>query len=657
MVVGEEDENAESFEEAWLSDVNSDVDGRTESGTSSTENLQGVHLLEETKSMVGQHLQRRLEALRSEEESWGELAAAPPRVLLLTLASRLDSQGKPRPSRTSFMFDRFDPLLFDFPLLPPELVPHRSDGTAERVSEELVKVTSDLLLEEPFASSLLGGSRVIVTAGQVAKRVGNIVGKKLGKTFSHVPHPSKWRQLCGLEAYKTLCGAHAAFQDTVTEEIWKERVASAHRAYAAIMWELLPEERKEGIAEIHRQAWANLPVERKEEFALDIRVRWVNLPEERKREIVENHRQAWANLSNERKEEIAAKHSFAWSSLSKERQLDIIEKRRQAWPAERKAAWAALRRQDWEDLPRERKDEIASNIRLFWRTVSDARKEEISQKKRSAAQTRSPRRQEEVRRNMMLAHAERPQEYKDKLAQNKSVQWSQTPSDRKDKIRDNKRKAWDSMSEDTKKKRKFTFSASCLKNLEEDINSKYTAVQESSQPLSKRERNALQKRLNSADVPEELRHKFEALEKLSCDTLLGTEASATSSSSKSQEWARLSQEKKREIGEKHTLAWFSKTEEKRELIQKKRNLTRQQKTPEELEQQKIKTFQTNLAKFIQDVEDKYEDMVIRKRVLTRREQLTLRKRMNTSYKTTKLPDGLREKYEKLAAASLSSNGI
>ena len=165
MVVGEEDGNSELLEEAWLSDVDSDVDGNSESGDGLAENLQRGHAIEETKSIVGQHLQLRLEALRSEEESWGEMAEVPPRLVLLTLAGRLDSGGNARPSRTSFMFDRFDPLLFDFPLLPPELVPHRSDGTAERVSEELVKVTSDLLLEEPFASFLFGGSRVILTAG------------------------------------------------------------------------------------------------------------------------------------------------------------------------------------------------------------------------------------------------------------------------------------------------------------------------------------------------------------------------------------------------------------------------------------------------------------------------------------------------------------
>ena len=63
------------------------------------------------------------------------------------------------------------------------------------------------------------------------------------------------------------------------------------------------------------------------------------------------------------------------------------------------------------------------------------------------------------------------------------------------------------------------------------------------------------------------------------------------------------------------------------------------------------------SRVCQYVEAKYEDMVLRKHFLTRREQLTLRKRMNTSYKTTSLPGGVRDKYEKLAAASLSSHGM
>jgi len=212
------------------------------------------------------------------------------------------------------------------------------------------------------------------------------------------------------------------------------------------------------------------------------------------------------------------------------------------------------------------------------------------------------------------------------------------------------------MPEDTKKKRQCTFSASSLKNLEEDIDRIFRVARRSGEPLSKRGRSTLQNRLNS-DVSEEIQNKYKAQEQLSCDALLDVEGGATSPSSKSQEWASLSQEKKGEIGEKHTLAWFSKTEEDREVFQKKRDLARHQKTSEGLEQQKFKTFQTNLGKFVQDVEAKYEDMLIQKRSLTQREQLTLRKRMNTSYNTTSLPDGLREKYEKLAAASLSSHGI
>ena len=80
MVVGEEDGDSELLEEAWLSDVDSDADGNSESGDGLSENLQRRHTLEETKSIVGQHLQLRLEALRSEEESWGELAEVPPRL-------------------------------------------------------------------------------------------------------------------------------------------------------------------------------------------------------------------------------------------------------------------------------------------------------------------------------------------------------------------------------------------------------------------------------------------------------------------------------------------------------------------------------------------------------------------------------------------------
>ena len=75
------------------------------------------------------------------------------------------------------MFDRFEPLLWDFPLLPPELVPHRADGTAERVSEDIVSLTSELLLEHLFAWPLLSPSRVVVTAGQVARRIGKAIGK------------------------------------------------------------------------------------------------------------------------------------------------------------------------------------------------------------------------------------------------------------------------------------------------------------------------------------------------------------------------------------------------------------------------------------------------------------------------------------------------
>lgn len=257
---------------------------------------------------------------------------------------------------------------------------------------------------------------------------------------------------------------------------------------------------------------------------------------------------------------------------------------------------------------------------------------------------------------MILAHAERPQARKLELARDKSFLWAQTPSDRKEETRDNKRRAWKAMSEDTKEKRQRASSTSCSNNLEDDIDRMYSGVRGSGEPLSKRERNTLQKRLNS-DVSEEIQRKYKALEQLSCDALLDAEGGATPSGGKSQEWASLSQEKKRKIGEKHTLAWFSKTEEEREIIQKKRDLARHRKTAEEIERQKFKTSQTVLAKFVQYVEAKYEDMVLRKHFLTRREQLTLRKRMNTSYKTTSLPGGVRDKYEKLAAASLSSHGM
>lgn len=69
------------------------------------------HTTADTKSMIAQHLQLRLQELQNKEERAVLVPEVYRPIVLLTLAVRSDSRGDLRPSRTLFMFDRFEPLI------------------------------------------------------------------------------------------------------------------------------------------------------------------------------------------------------------------------------------------------------------------------------------------------------------------------------------------------------------------------------------------------------------------------------------------------------------------------------------------------------------------------------------------------------------------
>ena len=228
--------------------------------------------------------------------------------VMLSHAYRVDGDGHVRPSRTGFLFEEFAEF-FDFPLFPAELAPHLPDGYAKEPSAPLVRAVGEALRQH---KDILR-SHTVVTAGGAAQRVWRICAEE---KLPHVPHPCKWRQLCG-DVYDTLCGASAVFQSRVSCEKWEERVQAACKRYAAIQGRLLPPEVKDAKSRKLVATLAARPQQVKDEVGAKLSAKNTQVwgkksPEERKArgKLLRDAREA--KMTPQKRLQRARKNSEFW---------------------------------------------------------------------------------------------------------------------------------------------------------------------------------------------------------------------------------------------------------------------------------------------------------------------------------------------------------
>ena len=129
------------------------------------------------------------------------------------------------------------------------------------------------------------------------------------------------------------------------------------------------DERKEGLAKLHRPAWGYLSDKCEVKFAQDNRLRWEKYQEEREREIVANRRLWWANLSDVRKR---WNHRLWWANLADDIKEEVAapEQNHSKYKAPAQLSCTALldtnddatssicKDREWARLPREKKRDI-----------------------------------------------------------------------------------------------------------------------------------------------------------------------------------------------------------------------------------------------------------------------------------------------------------
>ena len=278
------------------------------------------------------------------------------RVVLYTLAPRLDPYGAQRPSLTGHILDEFDDVFFDFALFPADLIEHRDNGTAQPLKAWLIDAARRAL---PRASLEPVKHRTVACGVPAARIAGDVA-------VAHVVHPAKWR-MCPEEVYKYLAPLLR-----LDYEGFLERLSGAYVCYQGMRYALLTPAQRDAHSEAIAAAWAAKPEEEKAAFGQAVAERWAAKPEEEKAAFGQAIAARWAAMSHEERAAHSELLKSIWASKSPEEKTAHGQAIAAAWAGkspEEKAAFGRSISAAWDAKTDAEKDtirQLLSNVKTEW---------------------------------------------------------------------------------------------------------------------------------------------------------------------------------------------------------------------------------------------------------------------------------------------------